>query len=171
MIDTSSPPQDHELERVSLSFLPSTNTGSYKVRQASTCQLLFYTPGERGLFHSHPICHKAGTHAFLKQNLLGKGHLCARTSYLREYKWVCGERNVASVSAPHLHFTKSIIGHLVHETVEQSGWASLVHSELSLRGEVVTLLKTQEASSAWEEVLHSLVLSLVITMKQLDIYS
>lgn len=64
----------------------------------------------------------------------------------------CGEGKPARVLAPHLHFAESIIGHLVHEAVEQSGWASFVHSELSLRGEVVALLKTREAGSAQVEM-------------------
>lgn len=49
--------------------------------------------------------------------------------------------NESLVRTSHLHFTKSIIGHLIHEAVEQSWWTGLVHPEFSLRGEVVTLLK------------------------------
>lgn len=41
----------------------------------------------------------------------------------------------------YLHLSESIIGHLVHEAVEQSGGTGLVHSELSLWCEVVALLK------------------------------
>lgn len=41
----------------------------------------------------------------------------------------------------YLHFTKAIVRHFVHEAVEQSWWTRLIHSELSLRSEVVALLK------------------------------
>lgn len=41
----------------------------------------------------------------------------------------------------HLHFAEAVVGHLVHETVEQRRGAGLVYSELSLGGEVVTFLK------------------------------
>lgn len=49
--------------------------------------------------------------------------------------------------APHLHLSEAIIGHLVHEAVEQSGRASFVHPELPLRGEVVTLLETKHTET------------------------
>lgn len=106
-------------------------------------------------FHSEPICHGAGAHLYLMRNLLVKASLWALTSHLQDIHddvKKCGESKPAKVLAPHLHFTESIIGHLVHEAVEQSGWASFVHSELSLRGEVVALLKTREAGSAQVEM-------------------
>lgn len=40
----------------------------------------------------------------------------------------------------YLHLSEAIVGHFVHEAVEQGGGASFVHSELSLGGEVVTFL-------------------------------
>ena len=40
----------------------------------------------------------------------------------------------------YLDFSKSKVGHFVHEAVEKSGGATCIHTELSLRCEVVGLL-------------------------------
>lgn len=41
----------------------------------------------------------------------------------------------------HLHFPKAVVGHLVHQAVEQGGRAGLIHSKLSLRCEVIAFLQ------------------------------
>lgn len=58
-----------------------------------------------------------------------------------------GDGGPERLLAPHLHLSEAIIGHLVHEAVEQSGGASFVHPELPLRGEVVTLLETKHTET------------------------
>lgn len=55
---------------------------------------------------------------------------------LRQLWWI----SVQSVVA-YLHLSEAVVGHFVHEAVEQGGGASLVHSKLSLGREVVTFLQ------------------------------
>lgn len=63
-----------------------------------------------------------------------------------------GERNTLDVtrapdrtrfrSREHLHFSEAIVGHLVHQTVEQRRRRGFIHPELSLRREEIALLTT-----------------------------
>lgn len=53
----------------------------------------------------------------------------------------------------HLHLAEAVVGHLVHKAVEQDRRAGLVHAELSLRGEVVTLLKGTRREGSERETL------------------
>lgn len=47
----------------------------------------------------------------------------------------------------HLHLAEAVVGHLVHEAVEQGGRAGLVHPKLPLRGEVVAFLEGRQLTS------------------------
>lgn len=68
---------------------------------------------------------------------------------------VGGDGGPERLSAPHLHLSEAIIGHLVHEAVEQSGGASFVHPELPLGGEVVTLLETKQTETlSYADLIH-----------------
>lgn len=47
----------------------------------------------------------------------------------------------------YLHFSEAVVGHFVHQAVEQRGGAGFIHSELSLRGEVITFLRRRKRSN------------------------
>ena len=56
-----------------------------------------------------------------------------------------------NVRAVYLHLSKAIITHLVHEAVQQDGWAGRVHTELTLWSEVIWLLQSTIQHISLEE--------------------
>lgn len=40
----------------------------------------------------------------------------------------------------YLHFSEAVVGHFIHQAVEQRGGTGFIHSEFSLGGEVITFL-------------------------------